>query len=85
VKHYKLVECLSIFRISSPPALTQSSPIENSPATVLVLLLIHLLSTRSPILPHWNKHILTWAVAWPAQNFGWDKMFDFRRATVFCL
>jgi len=26
VKHYKLVEFLSIFRISSPPALTQSSP-----------------------------------------------------------
>jgi len=48
------VEFLSTFRISSPPALTQISPIENSPATVLSLLLIHLLSTRSPILPQWN-------------------------------
>jgi len=27
--------------------------------------------------------ILMCAVAWPAQNFGWVKMFDFRRETVF--
>jgi len=33
------------------PAQTQSPPIENLLATVLSLLLIHLLSTRSPILP----------------------------------
>ena len=25
------------------------------------------------------------AVAWLAQNFWWDKMFDFRGATVYCL
>jgi len=28
--------------------------------------------------------ILMCAVAWPAQNFGWVKMFDFRRETVLC-
>jgi len=29
--------------------------------------------------------VLTCAVALPAQNFGWAKMLDFRRAAVFCL
>jgi len=29
--------------------------------------------------------ILTCAVAWPAQNFGWVKMFNFTRATVYFL
>jgi len=38
-----------------------SSPsIENFPATVLSLLLIHLLPTRSPILPKWNKSLNTY-------------------------
>jgi len=55
MKPYKSVELLSIFRMLSPPAQTQSPPTENFPATVLRLLLIHLLSTRSPILPKWNK------------------------------
>jgi len=82
MKHYKSVEFLSIFRMSNPRTQTQSSLIENFLATVLSLLLIRLLSTRSPILPKWNKSC---AVAWPAQNCGWIKMFDLRRATVFCL
>jgi len=34
MKHYKSVE-LSIFRVPSPPAETQSPPIENLLATVL--------------------------------------------------
>jgi len=34
-----------------------SPPIENFPATVLSLLLNHLLSKRSPILPKWNKSL----------------------------
>jgi len=29
--------------------------------------------------------ILTCEAAWPAQNFRWVKMFDFRRAIVLCL
>jgi len=36
MKHYKAVECLSIFRMSSPSAQTQSPPIENFLATVLI-------------------------------------------------
>jgi len=52
-KHYKSVKYLSIYRISSPPT-------ENFPATVLSLLLNHLLSTRSPILPKWNKSLNTY-------------------------
>jgi len=57
---------------------------ENFLATVLSLLLIHLLSTRSRILPKWNKNSnAKRAVAWPAQNVGWVKIFYFRRATVF--
>jgi len=51
VKHYESVEVLPIFTISSPLAQTQSSPIEKFLAMVLGLLLIHHLSTRSPILP----------------------------------
>jgi len=43
-------------------------PIENFLATVLRLLLIHLLPKRSPILPKWNKRLITRAVAWPAQK-----------------
>jgi len=38
-------------------AQTQSHPIENFLATVVSLLLIRLLSTRSPILPKWNKSL----------------------------
>jgi len=49
------VEFLSIFTISSSPAQTLSSLVEDFLATVLSLLLIHLLSTRGPILPKWNK------------------------------
>jgi len=36
MKHYKLVQCLPIFSVSSPPAETQSPPIENFLATVLL-------------------------------------------------
>jgi len=36
MKHYKSVEFLSIFEVSSPPAQTQSPPIENFLATVVV-------------------------------------------------
>jgi len=82
MEHYKSVEFLSIFRMSSPS-------IEIFLAAVLSLLLNHLLSTRSPILPQWNKSlctVLTCAVlAWPAQNFGGVKMFDFSQGTAFCL
>jgi len=54
-----------------------SPPIKHFPATVLSLLLNHLLSTRSPILPKWNKNLNTYiAVAWSAQNSGWVKMFE---------
>jgi len=61
VEHYGIsVELFSIFRISSSPAQTQSSHIENFLATVLSLLLIHLLSTRRPILPKWNKSLNTY-------------------------
>jgi len=38
--------------MSNPPAQMQSPPIENFLTMVLRLLLIHLLSTRSPILPN---------------------------------
>jgi len=69
MKHYKSVEFLSIFRMSSPTAQTLSTRVKTL-ATVPSLLLIHLLSTRSPILPKWNKTINTCAVAWPAQKFG---------------
>jgi len=55
------VKFLSIFRISGPPAQTQSSPIENFPATVLSLLFLPLLSTRIPILlksnKNWNTYV----------------------------
>jgi len=39
----------------SHPTHKEKPPIENFLATVLSLLLVHLLSTRSPILPKWNK------------------------------
>jgi len=82
MEHYKSVEFLQISRMSSPS-------IESFLAAVLSLLLNHLLSTRSPILPQWNKSlytVLTCAVlAWPAQKFGWVKMFDFSQGTAFCL
>jgi len=85
VKHYKSVELLSVFRMSSAPAQTQSPPIENVLATALSLL-IHLLPTRRQSYPNETRVvILTCVVAWPAQKFGWVKMFDFRRATKFCL
>jgi len=35
MKHYKSVGCLSTFIVSSPPAQTQSPPIENFLVTVL--------------------------------------------------
>jgi len=58
MKHYKSVKFLSIFRMSSPPTQAQSPPpIENVIVTVLSLLLIRLLSTRSPILPKLNKSL----------------------------
>jgi len=82
MKRYKSVEILSNFRMSSHRT-NAKAPVENFLATVLRLLLIHFLSTRSTILAKWNKSILTCAVAWPAQNFRWVKMVDFRRATVY--
>jgi len=42
------------------PCTNAKTPIENFVATVLRLLLIHLLSTRNPILPRWNKHLNTY-------------------------
>jgi len=35
MKHYKSVEFLSIFRMSSPSTQTRNPPMENFPATVL--------------------------------------------------
>jgi len=52
MKHYKSVEFFLIFTMSN-------SPIENFLATVLSLLFIHLLSTRSPIFPKSNKSLNT--------------------------
>jgi len=67
LKHYKPVEFLSIFTTSSPPAQTQRPPVENFLAKVLSLLLIHLLSTRSPILPKWNKSFKYLCSQWHGQ------------------
>jgi len=83
MKHYKSVEFLSIFRMSSPPAQTQSPKTENFLATVLNLLLIHLLSTRSPILPKRNKSLNTYVRSGIASPKFWmGQKFDFRWATV---
>jgi len=60
MKHYKSVEFLSSFRMSSPPLHKRKAPYWNFLATVLSLLLIYLLSTRSPILPKWNKSLNTY-------------------------
>jgi len=60
------VEFVFSFRISSPTAQTQSRTIENFLATVLSLLLIHLLST-CPFLPKWKKSLNTY-VRSGAQN-----------------
>jgi len=49
-KHYKSVEFLPFLECQTPTQ-TQSPSIENFLATVLSLLLIHLLATRSPTLP----------------------------------
>jgi len=46
--------------MSTSLAQTQSPSIENFLMTVLSLLLIYLLSTRSPILPNWNKSLNTY-------------------------
>jgi len=53
MKHYKSVAFLLIFRMSR-------SPIVNFLSAVLRLLLIHLLSTRNPIVPKWNKSLNTY-------------------------
>jgi len=51
-----------------------SPPIENILATVLGLLLIHLLSTKSPSYPNETRvYILMCAVAWLVQNLGGSK------------
>jgi len=50
MKHYKSVDFWQFLEYQAP-AQTQSPPIENFLAAILSLLLIHLLSTRSPILP----------------------------------
>jgi len=64
MKHYKSVELLSVFRMSSSPAQTQSPPIENFLATVLRLLLIHLLPARRQSYPNETRVvILTCVVA----------------------
>jgi len=59
MKHYKSIDLLSIFRLSIPPGQTQNPHIENFLATVLSLLLIHLLYTKSPVLSKWNKNLET--------------------------
>jgi len=48
----------------SHPTHKEKPPIENFLATVLSLLLIHLLSTRSPILPKWNKSLKYLPAQW---------------------
>jgi len=49
----------------------QSPPIENFLATVLRLLLIHFLSTGSPILPKWNKSLNTYMRSGMANPKNW--------------
>jgi len=58
----------------------QSLPIENFLVTVLVLslLLTRLLSTRSPILPKWNKNLNTYVrsgMASPKLLLGQNVLF----------
>jgi len=53
--------------MSIPPAQTQSSLMENFLATVLSLLLIHLSTKRSPILPKSNKSSNTYRAQWHRQ------------------
>ena len=71
MKHYKSVEFLSIFRISSPPRRTNTESAACSS-------FIH----KKPNLTQ-TKQEFKYLVVWPAQNFRWAKMFDLRRATVF--
>jgi len=55
-------------------------------AAVLRLLFIRPLSIRSPILPKWNNSLYTYVRSGMASSKLWvGQMFDFRRATVFCL
>jgi len=57
MKHYKSVEILSIFRVPSPPAETQSHPIENFLATVLN----PDWETRGRSTPLWQAKCKNWA------------------------
>jgi len=50
MKRYKSVEILSIFRMSSPPAQMQSSPIENFLATVL--------AWYKHLVPYWTNAVM---------------------------
>jgi len=51
MKHYKSVEFLSNFRMSGPPDKRKA------PLLTVLSLLLHILSTRSLILPKWNKRL----------------------------
>ena len=90
MKHYKSVELLSTFRMllstfsprrnAKPHYWKHSSDGSESAAYSSLV-------NKKPNLTQMKQEYkyLTYAVAWIAKNFGWIKMFDFRRATVFCL
>ena len=40
---------------------------------------------KKPNLTQMKQEFKYFRAQWHAQNFGWVKMFDFRRATIFCL
>jgi len=71
--------------MSNPTAQTQSLPVGNFLATVLSLLVIHLLSTRNPILPKWNENYTYVRSGIASPQFWVGQNVWFRRATVFCL
>jgi len=75
------VEVLSIFRISSPPHKRKAHLLKTFQQQFWVCYLFLYCTQGSQSYSNGTRiWILTCAAAWPAQNFGWVKMFDFRRA-----
>jgi len=62
----------------APPAQMQCSPYWKLSSNGSESAAYSSFANKKAILPKWN-------LGWPAQKFGWVKMFDFRRATIFCL
>jgi len=86
MKHCKSVEFCQFLECQAT-CTNAKSLIENFLVTVLSLLLIHTVFCPQEAQSYRNEakvYILTCAVTWPAQNFAWVKMFDFRLSTVFC-